>query len=105
MEDMVNHPPHYNQNGIECIDAIKASTGDHFKDYLKGNIIKYLWRFNYKGKPMEDLRKAKWYLDKLIEEEKEYWTWGEHWANSDSDKLDIARGRKLKRKEQKDASI
>ena len=54
---------------------------------------------------MEDLRKARWYLDKLIEEEKEYWTWGEHWANSDSDKLDIARGRKLKRKDKKDASI
>ncbi len=56
--DMVNHPPHYNQHGVECIDAIKATTGDNFKDYLKGNIMKYLWRFDYKGKPIEDLQKA-----------------------------------------------
>ena len=66
--DMVNHPPHYNQHGVECIDAIKATTGDNFKDYLKGNIMKYLWRFDYKGKPIEDLQKARWYLDKLIDE-------------------------------------
>ena len=66
IEDMVNHPPHYNQHGVECIDAIKATTGDNFKHYLKGNIMKYLWRFDYKGKPLEDLQKAKWYLDKMI---------------------------------------
>ena len=66
--DMVNHPPHYNQNGVECIDAISAATGDNFKYYLQGNIMKYLWRFDYKGKAVEDLSKAKWYLDKLIEE-------------------------------------
>ena len=59
IEDMVNHPPHYNQHGVECIDAIKATTGDNFKHYLKGNIMKYLWRFDYKGKPIEDLQKAK----------------------------------------------
>ena len=67
---MVNHPPHYNQNGVECIDAISAATGDNFKYYLQGNIMKYLWRFDYKGKAVEDLSKAKWYLDKLIEETK-----------------------------------
>ena len=67
-KDMVNHPPHYNQNGVECIDAISAATGDNFKYYLQGNIMKYLWRFDYKGKAVEDLNKAKWYLDKLIEE-------------------------------------
>ena len=65
--DMVNSPPHYNQSGVECIDAISAATGDNFKYYLQGNIIKYLWRFDYKGKAVEDLNKAKWYLDKLIE--------------------------------------
>jgi hypothetical protein len=65
--DMVNHPPHYNQSGVECIDAISAATGDNFKYYLQGNIMKYLWRFDYKGKAVEDLNKAKWYLDKLIE--------------------------------------
>ena len=64
--DMVNHPPHYNQQGIECIDAIHAATGDGFQHYLQGNIMKYLWRYRYKnGK--QDLEKAKWYLDKLIE--------------------------------------
>ncbi len=66
--DMVNSPPHYNQTGIECIHAISAATGDGFKHYLQGNIMKYLWRFDYKEKPLEDLKKAQWYLDKLIEE-------------------------------------
>ena len=66
--DMVNNPPHYNQTGIECIHAISAATGAGFKHYLQGNILKYLWRFDYKDKPLEDLEKAKWYLDKLIEE-------------------------------------
>ena len=67
-QDMVNSPPHYNQTGIECIHAISAATDKGFKYYLQGNIMKYLWRFDYKDKPIEDLQKAKWYLDKLIEE-------------------------------------
>jgi len=66
--DMVNSPPHYNQTGIECIHAIPAATDKGFKYYLQGNIMKYLWRFDYKDKPLEDLKKAQWYLDKLIEE-------------------------------------
>ena len=66
MEDMVNHPPHYNQSGIECIDAIKAATGDGFEYYLLGNIIKYVWRYPYKN-GVEDLKKADFYLDRLIE--------------------------------------
>ena len=66
--DMVNSPPHYNQTGIECIHAISAATDNGFKYYLQGNIMKYIWRFDYKDKPIEDLQKAKWYLDKLIEE-------------------------------------
>ena len=66
--DMVNSPPHYNQTGIECIDAISAATDVGFKYYLQGNIMKYLWRFDYKHKPVEDLEKARWYLDRLIEE-------------------------------------
>ena len=48
VDDMVNHPPHYNQYGIECIDAIKACTGKGFEAYLQGNILKYLWRYDYK---------------------------------------------------------
>ena len=64
--DMVNSPPHYNQHGIECIDAIQAATNKGFHYYLQGNIIKYIWRYPYKnGK--QDLQKAAWYLKKLIE--------------------------------------
>tara|TARA_Y100000004_G_scaffold152299_1_gene175401 strand:- start:163 stop:456 length:294 start_codon:yes stop_codon:yes gene_type:complete len=65
--DMVNSPPHYNKAGIECIDAIAAATGDGYEHYLQGNIIKYLWRYRYKN-GTEDLKKAQWYLAKLIEE-------------------------------------
>ena len=66
MEDMVNHPIHYNKAGIETIDAIEAVTTDGFKYYLQGNILKYIWRYEYKN-GVEDLKKARWYLDKLIE--------------------------------------
>ena len=66
--DNVNSPSHYNSGAIECIDAIESATGHNFKYYLQGNIMKYLWRFDYKGKPVEDLRKARWYLDALIKD-------------------------------------
>ena len=66
--DMVNHPPHYNQGDIECIDAIEAATGLNFKFYLQGNVMKYLWRFNYKDESIKDLKKAQWYLERLIKE-------------------------------------
>ena len=66
MPDMVNSPPHYNNGDIECIDAIKESmTPEAFKGYLKGNIQKYIWRYENK-KGGEDLKKAQWYLNKLI---------------------------------------
>jgi len=68
--DMVNQPPHYADNhlGIECIRAIEASMSpEEFKGMCKGNTIKYLWRYTYKGKPVEDLKKARYYLDALIE--------------------------------------
>ena len=68
-EDVVNKPHHYNTGNIECIDAIKESMEpEQFQGYLKGNCFKYLWRHEYKGKPVEDLRKARWYLDRLIKE-------------------------------------
>ena len=66
--DMVNRPPHYNSAEIEAIDAIRAATGDGFQFHLQGTVLKYLWRYRYKGKPLEDLKKARWYLDRLIEE-------------------------------------
>ena len=68
-QDEVNHPDHYNTGKVECIEAIKASmSAEEFKGYLKGNTLKYLWRYNYKGKPKQDLEKAQWYLNKLIGE-------------------------------------
>ena len=67
LDDPVNSPKHYNQAGIECIDAIRAATGDGYEHYLQGNIMKYLWRYRYKN-GAEDLKKAQWYLTKLIEE-------------------------------------
>ena len=66
MPDMVNSPPHYNNGDIECIDAIKESmTPEAFKGYLKGNIQKYIWRYENK-KGVEDLKKAQWYLNRLV---------------------------------------
>tara|TARA_A100001391_G_scaffold182770_2_gene149539 strand:+ start:767 stop:1072 length:306 start_codon:yes stop_codon:yes gene_type:complete len=65
--DMVNSPPHYNNSGIECIEAIKAMTDKGFQYYLQGNIMKYLWRYRYKN-GVEDLEKAQWYLNELIDE-------------------------------------
>ena len=66
--DAVNHPDHYNRGGIECIEAIKASMSDlEFQGYLKGNVLKYTWRFRHK-KGIEDLRKAEWYNKRLIYE-------------------------------------
>ena len=64
--DMVNHPPHYNKYGVECIEAIKAATGEGFEYYLQGNILKYLWRYRYKN-GVEDLKKANWYLELMME--------------------------------------
>lgn len=65
--DVVNSPEHYRQGGIEAIEAIKASMSrEEFEGYLKGNAMKYLWRYRHKGKPGQDLRKAKWYLDRLL---------------------------------------
>ena len=65
-DDNINHPKHYNQIGIECIDAIQEVTGEGFEGYLQGNVMKYLWRYKYKN-GTEDLEKAQWYLKKLIE--------------------------------------
>lgn len=66
--DAVN-PSHYKDNGIECIEYMKQRLGtDAFLGYLNGNVIKYTHRWQYKN-GIEDLRKARWYLDRLIEEQ------------------------------------
>jgi hypothetical protein len=64
----VENPDHYNTGAIEAIEAIRASMPpEQFFGYLKGNVMKYLWRYDYKEKPIEDLRKADWYLNRLID--------------------------------------
>jgi len=61
---MVNHPPHYTQGGIECIEAIQAAlTPEEFRGYCKGNALKYTWRERSKGQD-ESLKKAIWYLER-----------------------------------------
>tara|TARA_R100001015_G_C4534591_1_gene100068 strand:- start:234 stop:524 length:291 start_codon:yes stop_codon:yes gene_type:complete len=69
-DDMVNHPPHYNKYGVECIDALRAATGEGFEYYLQGNVIKYMWRYRYKN-GIEDLKKANWYLELMIAEKQD----------------------------------
>tara|TARA_Y100001937_G_C6977338_1_gene266094 strand:+ start:282 stop:551 length:270 start_codon:yes stop_codon:yes gene_type:complete len=64
-QDMVNSPAHYNKANIETIDMIESVTGDGFEAYLQGNILKYICRYKYKN-GVEDLKKAKWYLNRLI---------------------------------------
>lgn len=65
--DVVEKPAHYNQGGIECIQAIEASMShEEFIGYLKGNAMKYLWRYRNKN-GIEDLKKAQWYQKLLIE--------------------------------------
>lgn len=67
--DAVN-PPHYkdSDNGIECIDAIRAALGrDGFIAFLRGQVIKYSWRLGKKGAAVTDAEKAQWYQAKLVE--------------------------------------
>lgn len=69
LNDPVNRPAHYNTGTIECIDYLRDSLGEGFSAYLEGSVKKYLHRYRYKNKPVEDLRKAKWYIDRLIQEQ------------------------------------
>ena len=61
--DAVNHPPHYNKHpsGIECITIIEHMS------FNVGNAVKYLWRADAKGHPIEDLKKAVWYINREID--------------------------------------
>ena len=75
-EDLVNHPDHYASSAIECIDAMEAmvdSQGRNYRIVLTGHmfylwqvIFKYIWRFPFKNNALEDLKKAKFYLERLI---------------------------------------
>ena len=72
VNDVVNHPDHYTMASIECIEAIEAQLSpDEFRGYLKGNIAKYVWRERHKGRT-ESLKKAAWYLDRLIKFDEAY---------------------------------
>lgn len=65
--EQVDHPDHYNQGNIECIDALQACMSvEEFIGFCRGNAIKYLWRSSDKG-GKTDLEKARWYLNKLID--------------------------------------
>ena len=71
MKDNVNHPDHYKNNGIECIDIIIFILGKAgAKFFCLGNVVKYIFRYPKKN-GIEDLKKARWYLNKLIELEEE----------------------------------
>ena len=65
--DIVNHPKHYTHGGIECIDAIEAAVSElsGLDAVCTANVIKYVWRWKHKNGVI-DLRKAQWYLEKLI---------------------------------------
>jgi hypothetical protein len=66
-QEMVNHPGHYNQGGIECFDVIKAFYGqDAFEGFCAGNVLKYAMRYKHKGNPKQDLEKASFYLNEII---------------------------------------
>jgi|TARA_R110000787_G_C13262466_1_gene430653 hypothetical protein len=71
--DPVGKPAHYNLGGgVECIDYIKQVLGlDGFISYCHGNMIKYQHRHRYKSNPVEDMEKAQWYLNKMLETMKE----------------------------------
>lgn len=66
--DMVNHPPHYTRGKVETIDGLESAVeGLSGKEAgLTWQVMKYMWRWKFKGNPKEDLKKAKWYLERLI---------------------------------------
>ena len=70
MTDLVNHPPHYqSDNGIECIDAIRASLGkEAFVAHCRATAMKYIWRTGKKDDAVQDMNKAIWYLQRAVEE-------------------------------------
>lgn len=73
---MVDHPPHYTASGpgsLECIDAIDALVKQMGSEsaFYAAQVLKYIWRHEKKGKPLEDLKKAKWYLDRLVKKVEE----------------------------------
>lgn len=70
-ENFVDHPTHYCQGSIECIDALNAMVegwSDSVSAVLAWQTVKYIWRHPFKGKPVEDLKKAQFYLERLVQQ-------------------------------------
>jgi len=69
--DNVNSPAHYKHGKKETIEVIRdCMENDEYHGYLKGNVLKYVSRYKFKGEPLQDLEKAQWYLNRLIKEVK-----------------------------------
>jgi len=67
MTDPINHPAHYTQGRVECIDAIEAALGpEQFVGFLRGQVLKYTWRMGRKGAAQEDAAKLAWYSARLL---------------------------------------
>jgi len=67
MNDKINHPSHYTQGPIECVDAIESAlTPEEFRGWLKGSAMKYIWRAGRKNDAAEDIGKAQWFLTRLL---------------------------------------
>ena len=65
--DMVNHPPHYTQGGLETIDIMEAkSTPEEFKGHLKLTAMKYLTRAGHKESELQDAKKTQWYVNRWV---------------------------------------
>ena len=67
MDESVFHPDHYTMGDVECIDGIKAALGDNYIGFLIGNVIKYCWRYRFKG-GLEDVKKAQYYVGLAVKE-------------------------------------
>ena len=68
-DDNVHSPAHYKYGKKETIEVIRdCMTEDEYHGYLKGNVLKYVARYKFKGEPLEDLQKAQWYLNRLVKE-------------------------------------
>ena len=66
-QDMVNHPPHYTQGGMETIDIMEAkSTPEEFKGHLKLTALKYLTRAGHKESELQDAKKTQWYVNRWV---------------------------------------
>lgn len=68
MTDPIHNPAHYTQGSIEAIEAIRAALSpEEYRGFLRGQMIKYVWRAPHKGEYEKDVEKARWYAARLAE--------------------------------------